>query len=94
MFIQPSRLYRYGTPHSTGTGKGVTIYTLDSGLRITHQEFQAWDGSGRRGNYGCVCLAAFQGIDIDILSHLTALGRDKRARMLKEEVWNANGKDM
>ena len=44
---------RYGTPHSSGTGKGVTIYTLDSGLRVTHQEFRAWDGSGRRGNYGC-----------------------------------------
>ena len=45
-------LCRYGTLHSRGTGKGVTIYTLDSGLRISHQEFQAWDGSGRRGNYG------------------------------------------
>ncbi|CAK0785055.1 hypothetical protein CVIRNUC_008260 [Coccomyxa viridis] len=45
-------VYRYGTPHTLGTGKGVTIYTLDSGLRLTHQEFQAWDNSGSRGSYG------------------------------------------
>ena len=30
----------------------MTIYTLDSGLRLTHQEFQAWDNSGSRGSYG------------------------------------------
>jgi hypothetical protein len=26
-------------------GKGVTIYVLDSGIRVSHQEFQSWDGS-------------------------------------------------
>ena len=44
---------RYGTQHTVGTGKGVTIYTLDSGLRISHQEFQAWDKSGSRASNGC-----------------------------------------
>eukprot|EP00775_Hariotina_reticulata_P008443 gene8443-8627_t len=32
----------YGSPSSPGTGKGVTIYILDSGIKAAHQEFQAW----------------------------------------------------
>lgn len=30
--------------HAT-SGKGVTIYVLDSGIRASHQEFQPWDSS-------------------------------------------------
>jgi subtilisin family serine protease len=32
--------YTYGTADTAGTGKGVTIYIVDSGVLITHQEFQ------------------------------------------------------
>ncbi|EIE19827.1 subtilisin-like protein, partial [Coccomyxa subellipsoidea C-169] len=35
-----------------GTGKGVTIYTIDSGVRQSHQEFQAWNGGHGRASYG------------------------------------------
>ncbi len=38
---------------SAGTGKGVTIYVVDSGIKPNHQEFKAADGSGRsRASYG------------------------------------------
>ncbi len=33
-------------------GKGVTIYTVDSGIKPLHQEFKSWDGEGSRASYG------------------------------------------
>ncbi|KAK9838768.1 hypothetical protein WJX74_002956 [Apatococcus lobatus] len=44
--------YRLGTSNSTGTGRGVTIYTLDSGVRPSHQEFMLWDSSNTRASFG------------------------------------------
>lgn len=48
-------LYRFGSEGSPGTGKGVTIYVLDSGLYTQHQEFRQVirmaDGGG--GLEGC-----------------------------------------
>jgi subtilisin family serine protease len=45
--------YSYGTAESSGTGTGVTIYTIDSGIIKTHQEFQkAGDPSSSRASYG------------------------------------------
>ncbi|UPR00512.1 dihydroxy-acid dehydratase [Chloropicon primus] len=38
--------------HSGSAGKGVTIYTVDSGLRKTHQEFQEWDSGKSRAAHG------------------------------------------
>lgn len=43
---------RYGSPTSSGTGSGVTIYVIDSGIKATHQEFRKADGSGSRASYG------------------------------------------
>lgn len=43
---------RYGTNSSSGTGEGVTIYIVDSGIKKDHQEFQSTDGSGSRASYG------------------------------------------
>lgn len=40
-----------------GTGKGVTIYTIDSGIRQSHQEFQAWSGGHGRASYGCAFIS-------------------------------------
>jgi subtilisin family serine protease len=31
------------------SGKGVTIYILDSGIRAAHQEFQAWSSHDTSG---------------------------------------------
>ncbi|KAK9902768.1 hypothetical protein WJX75_005533 [Coccomyxa subellipsoidea] len=45
-------IYRFGRQSTVGTGKGVTIYTIDSGIRQSHQEFQAWSGGHGRASYG------------------------------------------
>lgn len=59
-------LRRYGTSTSNGTGQGVTIYVVDSGIRLNHQEFkndlgtrcgggwagQFWAGVGVGGDLG------------------------------------------
>eukprot|EP00891_Asterochloris_glomerata_P006426 jgi/Astpho2/6426/e_gw1.00093.2.1_t len=45
--------YRYGTLTTEGAGRGVTIYVVDSGVRISHNEFQPWTGGGpSRASYG------------------------------------------
>jgi hypothetical protein len=37
----------------TATGEGVTIYVIDTGVRITHEEFARADGeAGSRASYG------------------------------------------
>lgn len=42
----------YGSNTTSGTGKGVTIYVVDSGIMPSHQEFQSADGSGSRASFG------------------------------------------
>jgi subtilisin family serine protease len=45
--------FRYsGRSRDDGTGKGVTIYTVDSGLRTSHQEFKDWNGANSRASHG------------------------------------------
>ncbi|KAI3433663.1 hypothetical protein D9Q98_003472 [Chlorella vulgaris] len=44
--------YIYGAAGVAGTGKGTTIYVVDSGVRLTHQEFKTQDGSRSRASYG------------------------------------------
>ncbi|KAK9904031.1 hypothetical protein WJX75_002945 [Coccomyxa subellipsoidea] len=44
--------YRYGTLSSSGTGKGVTVYVVDSGVRLTHQEFVSDLTGQRRATFG------------------------------------------
>jgi subtilisin family serine protease len=45
--------FTYGTTETPGTGTGVTIYTIDSGIIKSHQEFQkAGDPSSSRASYG------------------------------------------
>lgn len=44
--------YGFGSPTSAGTGRGVTIYTLDSGVRLSHKEFVNWPGTSTRVSYG------------------------------------------
>eukprot|EP00210_Caulerpa_lentillifera_P007903 g7544.t1 len=46
------RNYHYGTNTTVGTGAGVNIYLLDSGIHPTHREFQKWTGSESRASYG------------------------------------------
>ena len=38
--------------YSRSTGKDVTIYTVDSGLLTTHQEFNDWRNKGSRASHG------------------------------------------
>lgn len=47
-------LHRYGDSSSSGTGLSVTLYSIDSGVRSTHQEFLTWDGGDTRVAYGWV----------------------------------------
>lgn len=46
--------YTYGSASSTGTGNNVTIYVVDSGVLITHQEFQKFGAppGTSRASYG------------------------------------------
>lgn len=44
--------FRYGTSASSESGVGVTIYVLDSGVRISHQEFRYWERDESRASYG------------------------------------------
>ncbi|BDA45556.1 probable aqualysin-1 at C-terminar half [Coccomyxa sp. Obi] len=44
--------YRYGSLDSSGTGKGVTVYVVDSGVRLTHQEFVSDLTGQRRATFG------------------------------------------
>lgn len=46
------RTYRYGTNSTVGTGSGVTIYILDSGVRASHREFRRWTEDGIRVRHG------------------------------------------
>ncbi|GMH35172.1 hypothetical protein BSKO_03040 [Bryopsis sp. KO-2023] len=46
------KTYHYGTSDTVGTGRGVTIYILDSGVRPSHREFKEWLGDGTRAQYG------------------------------------------
>lgn len=46
------KTFRYGTAASSESGIGVTIYVLDSGVRISHQEFRYWDRDESRASYG------------------------------------------
>ncbi|KAK9822465.1 hypothetical protein WJX81_005408 [Elliptochloris bilobata] len=45
-------LYRFGTSQAPGTGQGVTVYAVDSGVRASHQEFAPWDGGPSRASHG------------------------------------------
>ena len=49
--------YEFGSTSSAGTGRGVTIYTLDSGVRLSHSEFLNWPGTSSRASYGSPCPA-------------------------------------
>ena len=46
------KVYRYGTSNTVGTGDGVNVYILDSGVNPTHREFLKWKGKGSRASYG------------------------------------------
>ncbi|KAL4418998.1 hypothetical protein ABPG77_000863 [Micractinium sp. CCAP 211/92] len=44
--------YTYGSATAAGTGRGATIYVVDSGVRVSHQEFRTQDGSRTRASHG------------------------------------------
>jgi subtilisin family serine protease len=44
--------YHYGSNTTIGTGSGVNVYILDSGIHPTHREFLRWNGNGTRASYG------------------------------------------
>lgn len=49
---------RCAAADSAGTGKGATIYVVDSGIRPSHQEFQSVGGGPSRASYGAGGAAA------------------------------------
>ncbi|CAD7701558.1 unnamed protein product [Ostreobium quekettii] len=44
--------YRYGYDKIVGTGHGVSVFILDSGVRASHDEFQPWGSGESRAQYG------------------------------------------
>ncbi len=46
-------VHRFGSAQASGMGQGVRVYTLDSGVRASHQEFLPWGGGPSRASYGC-----------------------------------------
>ena len=46
------RAFRYGSSDMVGTGRGVSVYILDSGIRPSHQEFSEWGTGEPRAKYG------------------------------------------
>jgi len=47
-----STICSYGTPQVNGTGEGTTIYVVDSGIKLDHQEFKNDLGTRVRASYG------------------------------------------
>ncbi|KAL0055148.1 hypothetical protein WJX82_007705 [Trebouxia sp. C0006] len=47
-----NQTFMFGNSTTVGSGQGVTIYTMDSGIRQTHQEFQPWQGNAQRVSLG------------------------------------------
>ena len=44
--------FRYGAHNVVGTGQGVSVFILDSGIRPSHQEFAQWGTGETRAKYG------------------------------------------
>ncbi|KDD73070.1 subtilase, partial [Helicosporidium sp. ATCC 50920] len=44
--------FKYGGSSAAATGEGVTIYVVDSGINVNHQEFQPYGGGPSRASYG------------------------------------------
>jgi hypothetical protein len=49
---------RYGDARSNGTGEGTTIYVVDSGIKLDHQEFKNDLGTKTRASYGALHIPA------------------------------------
>eukprot|EP00210_Caulerpa_lentillifera_P001014 g977.t1 len=92
-------VYHYGTNTTVGTGVGVNIYLLDSGIFPSHREFQEWSGNQSRASYG------YDFVDDDEIAqdcdghgtHVasTAIGRfvgiAKRAKVIGVRVLDCQG---
>lgn len=93
------KTYHYGTSSAVGTGSGVTVYILDSGVRPSHREFKKWTEDGTRARYG------YDFVDEDPVSedcdghgtHVasTAIGRSvgiaKQAKVVAVRVLDCSG---
>ena len=53
LYWHPVAACRYGSKTSDGTGKGITVYVVDSGIRTTHQEFISATTGQKRATFGC-----------------------------------------
>ena len=67
LYCHPVAACRYGSKTSGGTGKGITVYVVDSGIRTTHQEFISATTGQKRATFGCA--PAF--ISLPVLTVLT-----------------------
>ena len=50
--LPPSLACSFGSSGSSGTGAGDTMYVVDSGIKLSHQEFKSADGGASRASYG------------------------------------------
>ncbi|KAK9798184.1 hypothetical protein WJX73_010803 [Symbiochloris irregularis] len=92
---------RFGQKGTAGTGRGVTIYTLDSGVLASHREFQTWGGNVSRASYGYSFLANSTGATaLDCNGHgthtaSTAIGSNvgvaKEAEVVAVQVLGCEG---
>jgi subtilisin family serine protease len=94
------KTYVYGSTLSSGTGKGVVIYSLDSGVRASHQEFNRWGSEGSRVVPGHDFVLGKDGSAEDCNGHGThtsssAIGRSvgvaKEAELVAVRILDCSG---
>ncbi|KAG1674026.1 hypothetical protein FOA52_000332 [Chlamydomonas sp. UWO 241] len=94
--------YRFGSNLTPGTGAGVTIYVIDSGIYKEHQEFRKWEGDGQesRASYGYDFITNQDGSAVDCDGHgthvsSTAVGRSvgvaKQANIVSLRILDCEG---
>ncbi|CAL5228884.1 g12099 [Coccomyxa viridis] len=54
-----NREYTYGSKTSDGTGRGTTVYVVDSGISTTHQEFKSAATGLKRASFGVDFIGNF-----------------------------------
>ncbi|DBA91935.1 TPA: hypothetical protein ACH3X2_003834 [Trebouxia sp. C0005] len=88
-----NQTFMFGNSSTVGSGQGVTIYTMDSGIRQTHQEFQPWQGNAQRVSFG-PSFASDSPNATDCDGHGTHIGPQPWAEQLewpKKLLWWLSG---
>ena len=77
--------HRFGTPTTNGTGQGTTLYIVDSGVLLSHQEFRSRLFNGSRATFGCDISLSVSDIAGDNLDHISSANSYKIIADLEEQ---------